>query len=64
VLFTTWQGGQLAIPVRTTLAKIKTIILGADDTPAMPVMYAPCCQTLISAIKTQSFGSFDQELFF
>jgi hypothetical protein len=32
VLFTIWQGGQLAIPVRTTLAKEKTI-LGADYTP-------------------------------
>jgi hypothetical protein len=25
VLFTMWQGGQLAIPARTTLAKVKTI---------------------------------------
>jgi hypothetical protein len=35
VVFTIWQGGQLATPVRTTLAKVKTI-LGADYTPAMP----------------------------
>jgi hypothetical protein len=37
VPFTIWQGGQLAtpVPVRTTLAKVKTI-LGADYTPAMP----------------------------
>ncbi len=34
VLFTIWQRGQLAIPVRTTLAKVKTI-LGADYTLAM-----------------------------
>jgi hypothetical protein len=34
VLFTIWQGGQLAIHVRTTLAKVKTI-LGADYTLAM-----------------------------
>ena len=31
VLFTIWQGGQLAIPVRTTLVKVKTN-LGADYT--------------------------------
>jgi hypothetical protein len=39
---------QLAIPVRTTLAKVKTI-LGANYAYAMPysVMYAPCYQTLI-----------------
>ena len=35
VLFTIWQGGQLAIPLKTTLAKVKTI-LGADYTLAMP----------------------------
>jgi hypothetical protein len=29
VLFTIWQGGQLAIPLKTTLAKVKTI-LGAE----------------------------------
>ncbi len=48
VLFTIWQGGQLAIPVRTTLAKVKTI-LGADYTLAMlcSVMNAPYCQKLI-----------------
>ncbi len=34
VLFTIWQGGQLASPVRTTLATVKTI-LGADYTLAM-----------------------------
>jgi hypothetical protein len=34
VLFTIWQGGQLNTPVRTTLAKVKTI-LGADYTLAM-----------------------------
>jgi hypothetical protein len=34
VLFTIWQGGQLASPVTTTLAKVKTI-LGADHTLAM-----------------------------
>ncbi len=47
VLFTIWQGGQLAIPVRTTLGKVKTI-LGADYTPAIlcSIMYAQCCQTL------------------
>jgi hypothetical protein len=32
VLFTIWQGDQLAILVRTTLAKEKTI-RGADYTP-------------------------------
>ncbi len=54
-LFTIWQGGQLAIPVRTTLAKEKTI-LGADYTPAMlcSVMYAPCCQTLICSDYAKS----------
>ncbi len=31
VVSTIWQGGQLATPVRTTLAKVKTI-LGADYT--------------------------------
>jgi hypothetical protein len=46
VLFTIWQGGQLAIPLKTTLAKVKTI-LGAVSTLAMlcSIMYAPCCQT-------------------
>jgi hypothetical protein len=34
VLFTIWQGGQLAIPLKTTLAKVKTI-LGAVSTLAM-----------------------------
>jgi hypothetical protein len=34
VLFTIWQKDQLAISVRTTLSKVKTI-LGADYTPAM-----------------------------
>ncbi len=34
VLFTIWQGGQLASPVRTTLANVKTI-LGANYTLAM-----------------------------
>jgi hypothetical protein len=43
VLFTIWQGGQLAIPVRTTLAKVKTI-LGADYTLAMKS--AVPCQAL------------------
>jgi hypothetical protein len=48
VLFTIWQGGQPAIPLRTTLAKVKTI-LGADYTLAMlcSIMCEPCCQTLI-----------------
>jgi len=51
VLFTIWQGGQLAIPVRTTLAKVKAI-LGDDYTLAMlctvlSCTYAPLCQTLI-----------------
>ncbi len=48
VLFTIWQGGQLTIPLKTTLAKVKTI-LGADSTLAMlcSIMYAPCCQTPI-----------------
>ncbi len=49
VLFTIWQGGQLAIPLKTTLGKVKTI-LGAVSTLAMlcSIMYAPCCQTLHS----------------
>jgi hypothetical protein len=34
VLFSIWQGGQLAIPVRTTLAKLK-MIPGADYTFAL-----------------------------
>jgi hypothetical protein len=34
VLFMIWQRGQMAIPVRMTLAKVK-MILGADYTPAM-----------------------------
>ncbi len=48
VLFTIWQGGQLAIPLKTTLAKVKTI-LGSVSTLAMLCSntYAPCCQTLI-----------------
>jgi hypothetical protein len=55
VLFTIWQGGQLASPVRTTLAKVKTI-LGADYTLAMlcSIMYAPCCQMLIFSNKAKS----------
>jgi hypothetical protein len=55
VLFTIWQGGQLAIPLKTTLAKVKTI-LGADSTPAMlcSIMYAPCCQTLICSTAGDS----------
>jgi hypothetical protein len=48
VPFMIWQGGQVATPVRTKFAKVKTF-WGADYTPAMPcsVMYVPCCQTLI-----------------
>jgi hypothetical protein len=48
VLFTIWQGGQIAIHLKTTLAKVKTI-LGAVSTLAMlcSIMYAPCCQTPI-----------------
>jgi hypothetical protein len=55
VLFTIWQGGQLAIPLKTTLAKVKTI-LGADSTLAMlcSIMYAPCCQTLICSTAGDS----------
>jgi hypothetical protein len=42
VLFTIWQGGQPAIPMRTTLVKVK-MILGVDYTLAMlcSIMYAP-----------------------
>ncbi len=42
------RGDQLAIPLKTTLANVNTI-LGADYTLAMlcSIMYAPCCQTLI-----------------
>jgi hypothetical protein len=40
-LFTIWQGGQLAIPVRTTLAKVKTI-RGAYYTRAMPCSCHVC----------------------
>ncbi len=48
VLFRIWQGGQPAITVRTTSAKVKTIP-GVNYTLAMlcSIMYAPCCQTLI-----------------
>ncbi len=48
VLFKIWQGRQLAIPLRTTLTKVKKI-LGAVCTLAMlcSTMYATCCQTLI-----------------
>jgi hypothetical protein len=55
VLFTIWQGGQLAIPLKTTLAKVETI-LGADSTLAMlsSIMYAPCCQTLICSTAGDS----------
>jgi hypothetical protein len=55
VLFTIWQGGQLAIPMRATLAKVKAI-MGADYTLAMlfSIMYAPCCQTLICSNKAKS----------
>jgi hypothetical protein len=55
VLFTIWQGGQVAIPLKTTLAKVKTI-LGADSTLAMlcSLMYAPCCQTLICSTAGDS----------
>jgi hypothetical protein len=35
VLFKIWQGGQLLTPVRTTLAKVKTIMV-VDYIPAMP----------------------------
>jgi hypothetical protein len=44
-LVTVRQGGQLAFPVSTTLAKVKMNLV-ADYTPAMPycVMYAPCCK--------------------
>jgi hypothetical protein len=55
VLFTIWQGGQLAIPLKTTLAKVKTI-LGADSTLAMlcSIMYASCCQTPICSTASDS----------
>ncbi len=55
VLFTIWQGAQLAIPLKTTLVKVKTI-LGADYTLAMlcSIMYAPCCQTLICSTAGDS----------
>jgi hypothetical protein len=55
VLFTIWQGGQLAIPSKTTLANVNTI-LGADYTLAMLccIMYTPCCQTLICSNKAKS----------
>ncbi len=55
VLFTIWQGGQLAIPLKMTLAKVKTI-LGADSTHAMlcSIVYAPCCQTLICSTAGDS----------
>ena len=55
VLFTIWQGGQLAIPLKTTLAKVKTI-LGADSTLAMlcSLKYGPCCQTLICSTAGDS----------
>jgi hypothetical protein len=48
VLFTIWQGGQLAILLKTTFAKVKTI-LGAVYTLAMlcSIMYALCCKALI-----------------
>jgi hypothetical protein len=55
VLFTIWQGGQLANPVWTTLAKVK-MILGANYTLAMlcSIMNAPCCQTLICSDQAKS----------
>jgi hypothetical protein len=55
VLFTIWLGGQLAIPLKTTLVKVKTI-LGVDSTLAMlcSLMYAPCCQTLICSTAGDS----------
>jgi hypothetical protein len=55
VLFTIWQGGQLAIPLKTTLAKVKTI-LGSVSTLAMLCsnVYAPCCQTLICSMSAKS----------
>ena len=55
VLFTIWQGGQLAIPMWTTLAKVK-MILGANYTLAMlcSIMNAPCCQTLICSDQAKS----------
>jgi len=55
VLFHDMAGGQLAIPLKTTLAKVKTI-LGADSTLAMlcSLMYAPCCHTLICSTAGDS----------
>ncbi len=63
VLFTIWQGGQLVIPLRMTLAKVKTI-LGADNTLAMlcSIMYAPCCQTLICS-NFSKFVRFKKEYY-
>jgi hypothetical protein len=54
-LFTIWKGGQLSVPVRTTFAKVETI-LGANYTPAIPssAMYATRCQTLICNNKAKS----------
>jgi len=67
VLFTIWQGGQLAIPLRMTLAKVKTI-LGADYTLAMlcSIMYTPCCQTLICSSNWRTLYAFSgwQHIFF
>jgi hypothetical protein len=55
VLFMIWQGGQLAIPFKTTIGNVKTI-LGADYTLAMlcSIMYAPCCQMLICSNYAKS----------
>jgi hypothetical protein len=55
MLFRIWQGDRLAIPVRTTFAKVKTI-LGADYTLAMlcSIMNAPCCQMLICSNTAKS----------
>jgi hypothetical protein len=41
VLFTIWQGGQLAIPVMTTFVKVKTN-LGADYTLVVRGVSARC----------------------
>jgi hypothetical protein len=58
VLFAIWQGGQLAIPVRTTFLEVKTN-LGADYTLVVrgvssryPVENCMCTSTELEFLKS------------
>ncbi len=56
LLSTIWQGGQLAIPVRMILAKVKRILGAFYYTPAMhcSVIYAQQTYQLSGAMSNHS----------